>query len=141
MATHGGGAFMNGSKIAVGHTKRMSDAIIGFGDFAVGVGAQDRNRVRLAALTELSGKALRVRMHGSAATDLAWVANGRLDASLTLSNKVWDIAAGVLLVREAGGRVYDLDGSEHSLRSVFTLASGFHLAASIMELLNLALGV
>jgi fructose-1,6-bisphosphatase/inositol monophosphatase family enzyme len=46
-------------------------------------------------------------MVGTAAIDLAWVAAGKLDASLTLSNKPWDMAAGALVVQEAGGRVLD----------------------------------
>ncbi len=50
-------------------------------------------------------------MHGSAALDLAWLAAGRLHATVMLSNLPWDVTAGLLLVREAGGVVFDYDGS------------------------------
>ena len=56
-------------------------------------------------------------MHGSEALDLAWLASGRLDAAIMLSNLPWDVSGGVLLVRESGGVVTDLDGSEHGLAS------------------------
>ncbi len=62
-------------------------------------------------------------MHGSAALDLAWLAAGRLHATAMLSNLPWDVTAGLLLVREAGGMVYDFDGSEHDAESRYTIAS------------------
>ena len=62
-------------------------------------------------------------MLGTAAIDLAWVADGKLDASLTLQNKPWDMAAGALLVQEAGGRVVDRDGTAYSSSSAATIAS------------------
>jgi myo-inositol-1(or 4)-monophosphatase len=62
-------------------------------------------------------------MLGSAALDLAWLAAGRLNATVMLSNLPWDVTAGLLLVREAAGVVYDCDGSEHDLASRFTIAS------------------
>jgi myo-inositol-1(or 4)-monophosphatase len=62
-------------------------------------------------------------MLGSAAIDLAWVADGKLDASVTLSNHPWDIAAGVIIAREAGARVVDIDGSDHGLHSANTIAA------------------
>jgi myo-inositol-1(or 4)-monophosphatase len=74
-------------------------------------------------LARLARESLRVRMHGSAALDLAWLAAGRLNATLMLSNLPWDVTAGLLLVREAGGAVYDFDGSPHDAASRFTIAS------------------
>ena len=62
-------------------------------------------------------------MLGSAALDLAWLAAGRLNATLMLSNLPWDVTAGLLLVREAGGCVYDHDGSPHNAKSRNTIAS------------------
>ena len=75
-------------------------------------------------------------MHGSAAIDLAWLAAGRLHATAMLSNLPWDVTAGLLLVREAGGRVFDFDGSEHDERSRFTLASTPSLAEPIVGLVD-----
>lgn len=55
-----------------------------------------------------------MRMLGSAAVDLVWVASGKLDASIALSNHPWDMAAGVAIAREAGAIVMDVDGAPRS---------------------------
>lgn len=62
-------------------------------------------------------------MFGSAALDLAWVAEGRTDATVILANKPWDTAAGVLVAREAGAIVTDIAGRPHSLASSETIAT------------------
>jgi myo-inositol-1(or 4)-monophosphatase len=63
------------------------------------------------------------------------LAAGRLGATVMLSNRAWDVSAGVLLVREAGGLTYDRDGSEHGVESRFTIASAPGLKTSLLELL------
>ena len=105
--------------------------MIGLSDFKVGVGSEEENRVHLAALTRFARESLRVRMHGSAALDLAWLAAGRLHATVMLSNLPWDVTAGLLLVREAGGVVFDYDGSSHDADSRFTLASAPSLVEAV----------
>jgi myo-inositol-1(or 4)-monophosphatase len=82
-------------------TKNLNEAIIAIGDYAVGANARQRNAPRLALTTALATTVQRVRMLGSAATDLAWVAEGRLDGCVILSNKPWDTAAGVFIASEA----------------------------------------
>src|SRR5207248_3092165 len=79
----------------------MSDAMIAVGDFAIGRLAEEKNETRLRLLSDLGARAQKIRMLGTAAIDLAWVADGKLDAALILSNNPWDTMAGVLLVREA----------------------------------------
>ena len=81
----------------------LSEAIVALADFKVGVGSEEENRIHLKALARLARESLRVRMHGSAALDLAWLAAGRVNATVMLSNLPWDVTAGLLLVREAGG--------------------------------------
>ena len=76
----------------------------------MGAGSREENRVHRAVLARLVRESLRVRVHGSAALDLAWLAAGRLNVTVMLSNLPWDMTAGLLLVREAGGLVYDYDG-------------------------------
>jgi myo-inositol-1(or 4)-monophosphatase len=66
---------------------------------------------------------MRLRIHGSVALDLAWLAAGRMSATIALSNRPWDVSAGVLLVREAGGEVFGEDGAPYSPASSSTLAS------------------
>jgi myo-inositol-1(or 4)-monophosphatase len=123
VARQGGGAYLNGTRIAVAEIGDLHEAMVGLADFKVGVGSEEENRVHLALLRRLARECLRVRMHGSAALDLAWLATGRLHATVMLSNLPWDVTAGLLLVREAGGMVYDFDGSDHDAASRFTIAS------------------
>ena len=123
IARQGGGAYLNGARISVAEVPALSEAIVGIADFKVGVGSEEENRVHLAVLAQLARESLRVRMLGSAALDLAWLAAGRLSATLMLSNLPWDVTAGLLLVREAGGAVFDYDGSPHGTDSRYTIAS------------------
>jgi myo-inositol-1(or 4)-monophosphatase len=68
-------------------------------------------------------RSMRLRIHGSVALDLAWLAAGRMSATVALSNLPWDVSAGVLLAREAGGLVFDADGAPHAPDSSSTLAA------------------
>ena len=139
IARSGAGAFLNGARIAVAGVERLSEAIVALADFKVGVGSEAENRIHLKALARLAGESLRVRMHGSAALDLAWLAAGRLQATVMLSNLPWDVTAGLLLVREAGGVVCDYDGSEHDACSRFTIASERSLAEAVCQIVAEAL--
>lgn len=134
-AVEGQGAFVGEERLEASKATKLSDAIISIGDFAVGEGADVKNRVRMALLAELGGRVQRVRFLGSAAIDLAWVAHGKLDATVILSNMPWDTMAGVLLVREAGGVVVDTDDSEHSVNSAATIAVGAGLREEIIAAL------
>jgi len=123
IARQGRGAYLNGARILVSEVAGLQEAIVGVADFKVGVGSEEENRVHLAALGRLAREGLRVRMLGSAVLDLAWLAAGRLNATLMLSNLPWDVTAGLLLVREAGGIVFDYDGSPHDAGSRYTIAA------------------
>ena len=78
-------------------------------------------------------------MFGTSAIDLAWTAEGRLDACIMLGNKQWDTSAGVLLAREAGARVLDHTGSEHSRDSTSTIAVTPAIEAEFMSVVRTAL--
>ena len=130
------GAFVDQRRLHARHTTKLQDAIIAVGDYAVGPDATANNRLQLAITEQLAARALRVRMLGSAAIDLAWVAEGRLDASIALSNTPWDMAAGVILAREAGARVVDKDSSPHTFESAATVAAGPQLLDEITDLLR-----
>jgi myo-inositol-1(or 4)-monophosphatase len=132
----GAGAWEAGRQLRVSGTAELHDAIVAIGDYAIGANAARKNRVRIALTAHLAEQAQRVRMLGTAAIDLAWVAAGKLDASLTLSNKPWDMAAGALLVQEAGGRVIDRDGTDYTTRSTATLAATPALADQLRALLT-----
>ena len=139
IARQGAGAYLNGARIRESEVESIHEAVVGVADFKVGVGAEAENRVHLAVLAQLARESLRVRMLGSAALDLAWLAAGRLHATVMLSNLPWDVTAGLLLVREAGGLVYDYDGSRHDDRSRYTIASVRSLLAPISSIVREAM--
>lgn len=115
----------------------LSAAVVSIGDYATGPGADVRNRERLAVTAALAARAERVRMIGSAALDLAWVAQGRIDACILLSNKPWDTAAGALLAREAGAQVLDSDGTDYDpAGSAHVVAAGRRISPDLRALIT-----
>lgn len=99
--TRGGGAKLNGRKIHVSSRTQLADAMVSTGFAKVKtIVAESWEHVHY-----LASHALKVRMNGCAALDLAYIACGRLDAYVERGIRLWDIAAGQLLVEEAGGRV------------------------------------
>jgi myo-inositol-1(or 4)-monophosphatase len=138
-AVRGHGAYANDERIHASKTAELSKAIVSIGDYAVGDHAHEKNqrRIRLTAL--LAERVERVRMFGSAALDLAWVAHGRTDATIILSNKPWDTAAGVLLAREAGALVFDVSGEPHTFVSAATVAVSGGIGDALMSLVQVSL--
>lgn len=132
------GAYLGDRRIQASMTTDLKDAIVAIGDYAVGEGAEAKNRQRIALAERLAANVQRVRMLGSAAVDLAWVAEGKIDASITLSNKPWDTAAGVIIAREAGAKVTDEDGTDHTFASAATIATSHTLADDIASLVKAA---
>ena len=139
IARQGAGAYLDGTTISVTEVSSLSEAMVGLSDFKVGVGSEEENRVHLAVLARLARESLRVRMHGSAALDLAWLAAGRLNATVMLSNLPWDVTAGLLVVREAGGFVFDYDGSPHDAQSRYTIASAPSLVEPVRSIVSEAM--
>ncbi len=103
----GEGAYLDGVSLRVSPQKTLNGSLIG-----VGFSSRPERALRThAAMRPLLSQARAVRMAGSACLDLAYVAAGRLDAAWYLSLSPWDVAAGILLIREAGGWVSDLCGA------------------------------
>lgn len=106
-AERGGGAFLNDRRLRVAGRTKLSDSVIGTGIPHLGRGHHGNYLIELRhVMGEVSG----IRRMGSAALDLAYVAAGRLDGFWESQLSPWDMAAGILLIREAGGFVTDLDG-------------------------------
>nr|WP_309545927.1 inositol monophosphatase family protein [Nocardia farcinica] len=133
-ATLDAGASVNDAPMTASTVTRLSDAVISLGDYAVGAGAARKNRERLAITAALAERVERVRMFGSAALDLVWVAEGRTDGCVMLSNKPWDTAAGALIAAESGALVTDTDGSPHTVGSKHTIAAAPGLSAELLRL-------
>ena len=133
-AMQGQGAFLNGEPIHVSDSGDLAEAMVTVGDYAVGPDADRKNKLRLAVTAQLARQVLRVRMLGSAAIDLAWLAEGKTDACIILGSHPWDIAAGVIIAIEAGARIADLGGTTHTLRGRATVATTPRLLADIARL-------
>ena len=131
-----------GASVPVGLDTRplelAADRAIGLSAPKVGRGAAEENAIHLALVTELATRCLCVRMHGSAALDLAWLAAGRLNATVMLSNLPCDVTAGFLLVREAGGCAFDLDGADHDAGSRLSLAPAPSLEGDLCDRMQAA---
>ncbi len=116
-AERGAGATLNGRRLHVTAAAEIGDALVCTGFKPA---QYDRNGTHFAVLSRV---AQGVRRDGSAALDLAFVAAGRFDAFWEFDLYPWDVAAGALLVREAGGRVTAIDGSDFAVDGGSTLAS------------------
>ena len=138
-AAAGLGAYRDGAPISARRTLQISEAIVAVGDYSTGLDAAARNRADHALHRRLAAVVQRVRMLGSAALDLVWVAEGGLDASITLSNRPWDMTAGVVIAREAGADVVDADGTRHGFVSSTTIAVVPELRADVTALVSAAL--
>jgi myo-inositol-1(or 4)-monophosphatase len=111
-AEKGKGCFVNDKRLRVAARQRLDEAV-----FATGIPflAHGQHARFLKELHQVSQRVAGVRRFGSAALDLAWVAAGRYDGYWERDLKPWDLAAGVLLVTEAGGKVTDADGEADPL--------------------------
>ncbi len=129
-AERGGGAFLNDRRLRVASRRVLSDAVIGCGVPHLGRGNQGK---LLLELRHVMGEVAGVRRFGSAALDLAYVAAGRLDGYWENDLSAWDIAAGIILVREAGGYVSDFNGGTSILETGTVLAGNEHIHKALLE--------
>ena len=131
-AVKGKGALMNGQPIKVGSQSSIGDAIVAMGSPP----GQESMEMSLRGIKVLMPQARTIRMLGSAAIMLAWVANGRLTCYWEYDLSSWDISAGALLVTEAGGRFTDLEGNDYSLRTRKMCASNGLVHADVLRALQ-----
>lgn len=129
-AVSGGGAFVNGKRIRVSKAGSVRESLLATGFFP-GHNATLREQIRI--FSDLVFEARGIRRAGAAAYDLCMVAEGVFDAFWEPNLKPWDAAAGVVLVREAGGVVWDYEGHDYELGHAHLLAGNSKLAADISE--------
>lgn len=134
-AIRGQGAWLNGKPIRVSARDRLEEALVATG-FPYDKATNPDNN--LAEFVAIVPRVRGIRRGGSAALDLAYVACGRLDGYWERGMNPWDVAAGILLVSEAGGTVTDYDGRPASLTSGRHLATNGRLHAALMERLQWA---
>ena len=132
VASRGSGALLDDRRLRIGERRDLAGALL-----CTGFPPRERARTRaqLDCLSALLEQAEDVRRTGSAALDLAWVACGRLDGYFEAGVQPWDIAAGALLVREAGGRVCDFRGAAPA-RMDIAEARGCQLVAGNVKLVE-----
>lgn len=137
-AVAGGPLVHNGVEQPTLGRRSLGESIVGVGTFNVASRGRLPGRYRLAMFEQLTRVSSKVRMHGSTGIDMAFVAAGILGAAVSFGGQVWDHAAGVALVRAAGGVVSDIAGEQWTpdSRSMVAAAPGAH-----EELMDLIAGV
>lgn len=130
-AERGSGAWLNNRRIRVSNASRLTDSLS-----STGFPSRKRHHnVNIHFYYQVAIASHGVRRTGSAAIDLAYVSCGRLDFFWEFGLKPWDMAAGALLVQEAGGRVSDMRGSPHSVAaSDHLLADNGHLHDEVLQI-------
>ena len=132
-AEKGKGAYLNDKRLRVAARRHLDETVLATGIPFIG---KPGHAVFLKELHQVSQKVSGVRRFGSAALDLAYVAAGRFDGYWERGLQNWDMAAGTLLVTEAGGMVTDADGDIAPLHSGTVLASSLELHPLILETLK-----
>ncbi|HEX7370935.1 MAG TPA: inositol monophosphatase family protein [Rhodanobacteraceae bacterium] len=129
-ASKGDGAFLNDRRIRVSKRESLDGAML-----ATGFPYRERRHLdaQLGMTREVLKRAEDIRRAGSAALDLAWTAAGRLDGYFETGLKIWDMAAGCLLVREAGGRYCNMAGQDGLPESGNIVAGNHVVATQIVE--------
>ncbi|MCG8493202.1 MAG: inositol monophosphatase [Sneathiellales bacterium] len=134
-AEKGDGAFVNNHRLRVSGRNRMSDCVLSTGIPFVG---RPGHEAFLREANEVMAVSAGIRRFGSAALDLAYVAAGRYDGFWERNLSPWDIAAGIIIVREAGGLVSQIDGGEKMLEKGDILATNSGINQPMLDLLRQA---
>lgn len=132
-ATRGRGAMLNDTRLRVSKRAQLKSSLVGTG---FPFRQLEHIDPYLAMLREMMKSTSGVRRPGAAALDLAYVAAGRLDGFWELGLSPWDMAAGALLITEAGGLVGDLEGNEGYLKSGNIVAGNPKVFAQLIQLLS-----
>jgi myo-inositol-1(or 4)-monophosphatase len=130
VAVRGGGAFVNGRPMRVSKTRRLGDSLLTTG---FTYRKDSWLRAEMEAFERLSEVARAVRRPGSAALDLAYTARGVFDGFWERRLSPWDVAAGALLVEEAGGKVTDFQGKSFQISAREILASNGTLHKPLLQ--------
>jgi len=131
----GRGAFMNDKRLRVSARQRLDESLIGTGIPFLGHGQHARF---LKELHQISQRVAGVRRFGAASLDLAWVAAGRMDGFWERDLKPWDVAAGLLMITEAGGKVTDAEGGQNALEGGSIVAGNLDIHALLLDRIRAA---
>ena len=132
-ASKGGGAFLNERRIRVSKCLKLEDALLGTG---FPYRSFEHIDAYLSIFKELTQKTAGIRRPGAASLDLAYVASGRLDGFWEFGLSPWDMAAGALLITEAGGLVGDLSGEQNYLQTGNVVAGSPKVFAQLLQIVD-----
>jgi myo-inositol-1(or 4)-monophosphatase len=132
-ATRGRGAFLNDKRLRVTKRLHLVDSLIGTGFPYTKFEHMD---AYIGIFKDLMQKTAGLRRPGSAALDLAWLATGRYDGFFEIGLKPWDMAAGCLLITEAGGLVSDLYGSDTFMTTGLICAGNPNIHPLLLEVMK-----
>ncbi|CAM5476463.1 Inositol-1-monophosphatase OS=Afipia felis OX=1035 GN=suhB_2 PE=3 SV=1 [Afipia felis] len=133
IAERGKGAFLNDTRLRVAARKKLEDCVIACGLPHIGRGDHELSRREMA---ELQPRVAGLRRFGAASLDMAFVAAGRLDGYWERNLKAWDIAAGVIMVREAGGTVSGIDGNDTALKTGHVVCGNEIIQRELVKILK-----
>ena len=134
-AEHGKGAYQNNRRLRVSARRDMTEALFSTGIPFVGYPAEKQQQF-LKELATVMDASCGVRRFGAASLDLAWVAAGRYEGFWETGLKPWDMAAGIVMIREAGGFISDMTGKRHMMKSGTIVAGNDSLHATLLSLLQ-----
>jgi myo-inositol-1(or 4)-monophosphatase len=135
-ADKGSGAYVNDRRLRVSARTALDQALVGCG--LPVLDWKGREMGFTAQMNAMADKVAGLRRLGTASLDLAWIAAGRQDGFWEYGLKPWDIAAGILIVREAGGRIGKLEGDEDLLAEGTLVAANGALYPQLVEVLQAA---
>ena len=133
LAEKGKGAYLNDQRLRVAARKKLNESVIGCGLPHIGRGDFD---VATQELSAIQPQVAGLRRFGAAALDLAWVAAGRLDGYWERNLSSWDMAAGMVLVREAGGFVTDIEGGDKIFETRDIIAGNDYIHRELVKILK-----
>ena len=132
-ASRGSGAYMNNKRMRVSARKGLDGAILAT---AFPFRSRDKLQAYARVFQSVFAKVEDFRRAGTASLDLAWVAAGRMDGYFEVGLKAWDVAAGALLVREAGGVVLDFDGNDAVEEAETIIAAPYKVMTQLRQLIS-----
>jgi myo-inositol-1(or 4)-monophosphatase len=133
-AAAGGPLYVNGIEQPPLKDSKLSESVVGVGTFNIDSRGEFPGRYRLSIIERLSRRCSRMRMHGATGVDMAYAAGGALGGAISFGHHIWDHAAGVALVRAAGGIVTDLTGQPWTPSSRSALAGVPSVHAELLEI-------
>jgi myo-inositol-1(or 4)-monophosphatase len=133
IAERGKGAFLNDHRLRVAGRRKLNECVIGCGLPHIGRGDHALSRDEM---TEIQNRVAGLRRFGSASLDMAFVAAGRLDGYWERNLKVWDMAAGQILIREAGGIVSGIAGDDEPLQTGDLICGNEFVHAELVKILK-----